>query len=134
MSANTARLALDSDARTEPRDRVVHIVEFSPFPRRRANERRHIGFTQDCSTTGFGLDLSEPLRSGDLLRVTLRDIDGGAALDGLARVVWCRLGDVARYRAGLVLIRDGARRVLARKPASTRRAARGPSSEPDLLD
>ena len=134
MTTNAARPALAPETRTETRDRVVHIVEYSPYPRRRVSEACRVGFTQDCSTTGLGLDLSEPLRAGELLRVTLRDIDGGAAMDGLARVVWCRLGDVARYRAGLVLLRDGSRRPLVRRPASSRRSAREPSSEPDLRD
>lgn len=134
MTTNAALRALDPETRSERRDRVVHVVEYTPYPRRRASEASQVGFTQDCSNTGLGLDLSEPLRAGDLLRVTLRDIDGGAALDGLARVVWCRLGDVARYRAGLELLRDGGSRPLVRRPASSRRSARGPSIEPDLLD
>ena len=134
MRANAAHRALDPEARIEPRDRLVHVVEYSPYPRRRASEGCRVGFTQDCSATGLGLDLSEPLRAGELLRVTLRDIDGGVAMDGLARVVWCRLGDVTRYRAGLVLLRDGSSRPLVRKPPSTHRSARGPSDEPDLLD
>jgi hypothetical protein len=134
MTAHAALRALDPEARTEPRDRIVHVVEYSPFPRRRASETCGIGFTQDFSANGLGLDLSEPLRAGDLLRVTLRDIDGGAAMDGLARVVWCRLGDVARYRAGLSLLRDASERPLLRSAVPHRRAPRSPSSDLDLLD
>jgi hypothetical protein len=110
----TARPALALEPRTERRDRVVHVVEYSHFPRRCAGDSRQVGYTQDRSPMGLGLDLSEPLRTGDLLRVTLRDIDGEAAIDGLARVVWCRDGEHARYRAGLCVLRDASKRPLLR--------------------
>lgn len=134
MTPAAALRELDPDHRTEPRDRSVHLVEYSPYPRRRLRETAGIGFTQDCSATGLGLDLTEPLRAGELLRVTLRDIDGTSAMEGLARVVWCRLGDVARYRAGLRLLEDAERRPLRRDPVAIRRPARAPSADPDLLD
>ncbi|MFO0689436.1 MAG: PilZ domain-containing protein [Myxococcota bacterium] len=134
MTSNAALRALDPEHRTEPRDRSVHLVEYSPFPRRRLRETAGIGFTQDCSATGLGLDVAEPLRSGELLRVTLRDIDGGCRMEGLARVVWCRLGDVARYRVGLHLLRDAERRPLRRDAGAIRRSAHVRSADPDLLD
>jgi len=74
--------------RREPRQRTVSIVEYSRYPRRLANEGRRIGYTQDRSASGLGLDLSERIWPGELLQVTLRDIDGTVAVDGLARVVW----------------------------------------------
>lgn len=134
MTACAARETHDPEARAEGRDRVVHVVEYGPFPRRRASETRRVGFTQDCSAHGLGLDLDEPLRRGELLRVTLRDIDGEASRDGLARVVWCRLGDLDRYRAGLALLPDASPRPRRRRAAAVRGPACDRIGVPDLLD
>ena len=104
----------DQPTRNEQRAHIVQVVEYSCYPRRSAHERRRVGYTQDRSATGLGLDLAEPLLEGELLRVTLRDIDGGPALDGLARVVWCRVGSHERYRAGLAVLRDAGERPMLR--------------------
>ncbi len=110
----------DFPTRSEQREPSVHVVEYSRYPRRNARERRRVGYTQDRSATGLGLDLAEPLSEGELLRVTLRDIDERTALDGLARVVWCRAGSHERYRAGLAVLRDAGQRPLlrGRRPTS----------------
>ncbi len=104
----------DFPTRTEQRDPTVYVVEYSRYPRRTARERRRVGYTQDRSATGLGLDLAEPLCAGELLHVALRDIDGRTALDGLARVVWCRAGSHERYRAGLAVLRDAGERPMLR--------------------
>ena len=109
----------DQPTRTEQREPIVQLVEYSRYPRRTAHEQQRVGYTQDRSAAGLGLDLAEPLTAGELLRVTLRDIDGGTALDGLARVVWCRVGNHDRYRAGLAVLRDAGERPMlrVRRPA-----------------
>ena len=100
--------------RGEPRERVVHVVEYSRYPRRIAEESRRIAYTQDRSATGLGLDLPEPLDPGELVRVTLRDIDGRIDMDGLARVVWCHPQDSGRARAGVAMLREKGERPLMR--------------------
>jgi hypothetical protein len=92
--------------RSEERKRTVHVVEYSRYPRRLANEGRHVGYTQDRSQTGLGLDLSERVWPGELLHVRLRDIDGTVSIDGLARVVWCREKRDGRAEAGLSMLRE----------------------------
>lgn len=92
--------------RIESRQRVVHVVEYSPYPRRESSEDRRVAYTQDRSETGLGLDLPERVEPGELLRVTLRDIDGGVDLDGLARVVWCQETLSGRARAGIAMLQE----------------------------
>ena len=99
--------------RLDSRERVVHVVEYSHYPRRLASENRRIAYTQDRSEGGLGLDLPERVRPGELLQVTVRDIDGDVSVDGLARVVWCQETEGGRSRAGLSILReDGQRRMM----------------------
>jgi hypothetical protein len=100
--------------RLETRQSVVHVVEYSRYPRRLASENRRVGYTQDCSETGLGLDLEERVMPGELLHVTVRDIDGEVALDGLARVVWCRENEGGRARAGVAMLRENGERPMMR--------------------
>ena len=100
--------------RLENRQRVVHVVEYSHYPRRLASENRCIAYTQDRSETGLGLDLPERVRPGELLQVTVRDIDGEVSVDGLARVVWCQETESGRARAGLSVLRENGQRPLMR--------------------
>jgi hypothetical protein len=100
--------------RREPRERTVHLVEYSRYPRRLANEGRRIGYTQDRSANGLGLDLSERVWPGELLQVTLRHIDGTVSIDGLARVVWCRKVEGGRAHAGLSMLRERGERPMMR--------------------
>lgn len=100
--------------RLENRERVVHVVEYSHYPRRLATENRRIAYTQDRSETGLGLDLPERVRPGELLKVTVRDIDGEVFVDGLARVVWCQEVDGDRARAGLSMLRENGQRPMMR--------------------
>lgn len=100
--------------RDDPRQRIVHVVEYSHYPRRSAGEARRIAYTQDRSAMGLGLDLPESVAPGELLQVTLRDIDGATAVDGLARVVWCRETANGRARAGLEMLREKGERPMLR--------------------
>jgi len=103
-----------TNQRVEPRQRIVHVVEYSHYPRRSAEQKRRVAYTQDLSTTGLGLDLRERVLPGELLRVTLREIDGTVLVDGLARVVWS--GDLknGRARAGVAILRKTGERPMMR--------------------
>ena len=100
--------------RLEGRQRVVHVVEYSLYPRREASEKRRVAYTQDRSESGLGLDLPERVAPGELLRVTVRDIDGHISFDGLARVVWCKQIAGGRARAGVSILQEKGKRRLAR--------------------
>jgi hypothetical protein len=112
----TVSAELNSDGvplRLENRQRIVHVVEYSHYPRRLAAESRRVAYTQDRSESGLGLDLPERVRPGELLRVALRNIDGQVDIDGLARVVWCMDTDSGRARAGVAILReDGERKMM----------------------
>ena len=100
--------------RAEDRQRVVHVVEYSHYPRKQEGERRRVAYTQDRSETGLGLDLADPVEVGDLLQVTVRDVDGEVCVDGLARVVWCQPNKDGRARAGLAMLREEGDRPMMR--------------------
>ena len=76
--------------RREQREEVVRLVEYAPFPRVRADQRRRSAFTRDISPSGMclGVDFAEP--EGSLLRIIVRCVDGRPTQDLLARVEWCR--------------------------------------------
>lgn len=99
-------LAKETPARREGRQHVVYVVEYNRYPRRDPSEDRRVAYTQDRSETGLGLDLPEEVVPGELLRITLHDIDGGIDLDGLARVVWCSKTASGRARAGMSMLRE----------------------------
>ena len=113
-TAQLQSIRSNTPLRREPRERTVHIVEYSRYPRRLANEGRRVGYTQDRSATGLGLDLGEKVWPGELLQVTLRDIDGTVSIDGLARVVWCREVESGRAHAGVSMLREKGERPLMR--------------------
>ena len=100
--------------RQEDRERVVHVVEYSRYPRREVGEGRSVGYTHDRSAGGLGLDLREKVHPGELLRLSVRDIDGAICVDGLARVVWCTPQPDGRARAGLALLRGEGERPMLR--------------------
>lgn len=100
--------------RLEARQSIVHVVEYSRYPRRLASENLRVAYTQDRSETGLGLDLPERVMPGELLRVTVRDIDGQVSIDGLARVVWCKQNDAGRARAGVSILRENGQRPMMR--------------------
>ena len=49
--------------RLEARQSIVHVVEYSRYPRRLASENLRVAYTQDRSETGLGLDLPERVTS-----------------------------------------------------------------------
>ena len=100
--------------RREPRERTVHLVEYSRYPRRLANERRCVAYTQDRSNSGLGLDLTERVWPGELLQVMLRDVDGTISINGLARVVWSREVVSGRTHAGLSMLDEKGERPMLR--------------------
>jgi hypothetical protein len=100
--------------RLESRQSIVHVVEYSRYPRRDASENRRVGYTQDRSDSGLGLDLPETVSVGELLRVCVRDIDGQLSVDGLARVVWCKKTEGERTRAGVAMLREKGQRTMMR--------------------
>lgn len=114
MSPHTQAASDGVPLRLESRERVVHVVEYARYPRRLASENRRIAYTQDRSENGFGLDLPERVRPGELLQVSVRDIDGQVAIDGLARVVWCRPTEDGRARAGVAVLRENGQRPMMR--------------------
>jgi len=114
MNATAEMHSTHRATRRESREQTVNIVEYSRYPRRLANEGRRVGYTQDRSETGLGLDLSERVWPGELLQVTLRDIDGNVSVDGLARVVWCREAGEGRSRAGVSMLRERGERPMMR--------------------
>ncbi len=104
-------LGPDVAVRREPREDVVRIVEYSPFPRVSGDQRQRTGFTRDVSDSGMclGVDAAEPV--GSLLRAVVRDIDGRSTLDSLTRVEWCRRSCDGRWWLGLSLLANGLRRL-----------------------
>ena len=115
MTISNARVHVsEGPVRAEPRRHVVHLVEYSRYPRHDPSQDRRIAYTQDRSESGLGLDLSEVVAPGELLRITLRDIDGEVDTDGLARVVWCKPGESGRARAGLAMLRENGKKPMIR--------------------
>jgi len=86
--------------RREQREEIVRLVEYAPFPRVRADQRRRSAFTRDISPSGMclGVDFVEPV--GSLLRIIVRCVDGRPTRDFLARVEWCRPGPGGRVWLG----------------------------------
>ncbi len=90
--------------RREPREELVRLVECTPFPRKRANERRRLAFTRDLSLSGLQVAGDYAFEEGSLLHVVLHSAQGKPIVDGLARVVWSRPEGEERHRTGLFLI------------------------------
>jgi hypothetical protein len=89
------------NTRSEQRNPIVRIVEYTPYPRRTRNERRQVGFTRDTSPSGMCLAVETPEKPGALLRVIATDVDGNPSSDDLARVAWCEPRRDGRFWLGL---------------------------------
>jgi len=76
--------------RREQREEIIRLVEYAPFPRVRADQRKRTACTRDLSLSGMclGAEAAEPV--GSLLRIIVRCLDGRPTQDSLARVAWCR--------------------------------------------
>lgn len=111
--------ALAMAPRREPRASVVRLVEYAPFPRVRADQRRAVGFTRDLSTSGMRLGATEALPVGSLLHVVVRCVDGRPTLDSLAEVTWCGADSSGDVLLGLRLVSERrlAPRLVRRAPA-----------------
>lgn len=93
-------------SRREPRESIVRLVEYAPFPRIRADQRRAVGFTRDLSPSGMCLGATEALPVGSLLHVVVRCVDGRPTLDSLAQVAWCDRTEEGDVLLGLRLVSE----------------------------
>jgi hypothetical protein len=107
--------------RREARDRVVRMVEFTPFPRVASDLEKRVAFTRDESRSGMCLGTDSPEAVGDLLRVVVRGVDGQPTLDCLARVVWCAPRPEGRYWMGLSVVDEARPRMLKVRHARRQR-------------
>ncbi|MGH0036147.1 MAG: PilZ domain-containing protein [Myxococcota bacterium] len=105
--------------RAEARQRVVRMVEFTPFPRVACDLEKRVAFTRDESESGMCLGTDSAEAVGGLLRVIVRGVDGQPTLDCLARVVWCEPRPEGRYWIGLAVVDEARPRML--KVRHTRR-------------
>jgi len=87
--------------RRERRIEALRIAEYGAFPRAAHDAAPVRAFTRDLSPSGMRLSVDEPQPAGTLLRVVLRDIDGRASRDVVARVVWSRPVRAVRHRGEL---------------------------------
>lgn len=96
--------------RSETRERRVHRLEYSHYPRRARQQRRLVGLTRDESKSGLCVvvDQSEP--EGSLLQIRLHTLSGEIGRQALAKVVWCRSREDGRSCLGLCLVAHGERR------------------------
>jgi hypothetical protein len=109
------RAARATPARKEPRESLVRIVEYAPFPRMRGDQRERRGSTMNVSASGMCLaaEILEPV--GSLLRLVVRSVTGRPEVEALGRVVWAAVDPAGGPRFGIALVPDS-RRVL-RVPA-----------------
>jgi hypothetical protein len=94
----------DEARRVWKRHPVVRIVEYSPYPRRTDSERRARGFTANESRGGVCILTRDVHAVGRALRLTVREVDGSARLEAIARVVWCNPEAGDRVAIGLEFV------------------------------
>jgi hypothetical protein len=90
--------------RTEKRQPVVRIVEYSRYPRTTRGDQRLVAFTRDESKSGLCITTKHSERKGTLLRVSVRNVDGRSSLEALAEVVWCGARGDGSFWIGLSLL------------------------------
>ncbi len=130
---NDLQLALDFDPVTEPdaarqvversekRDSMIRLAEYSPFPWTNTDQRRNEAVTLNISQTGICLRVDAAVEPGVMLRVVIRDIDGKPYRDTLARVAWCRDEKSGDFVLGLALVAEMNRGVVrVRRSGQTR--------------
>jgi len=96
--------------RSEKRERRVHSLEYSHYPRRARQQRRLVGLTRDESKSGLCVVVDQPEPEGSLLQIRLQPLSGETGLRALAKVVWCRSREDGRCSLGLCLVARGERR------------------------
>lgn len=97
--------------RADKRELVVEIVEYSSYPRTEAGQRMNVGYTRNTSNGGMCINSKVSKQVGDLLRVTVRRVDGSASYEGLARVAWCEPRGESAYWIGVAKLQDTRRRM-----------------------
>ncbi len=90
--------------RREVRVDEVRSAEYTPFPRTRADQTPHRGFTRDVSPLGMCLGVDAPEQIGALLRIEVRKLDGQSIGATIGRVVWCKPTRDGRHWIGLDLL------------------------------
>jgi hypothetical protein len=108
--------------RREERFAIVRSVEYTPFPRVSAQQRGRMGFTRDVSPSGLCLRVETPERSGALLRVSVRGVDGRPARVAIARVIWSTATVDGAFWVGLLIVEECAKRILRVRRAASAHA------------
>ena len=90
--------------RREERVDEIRIAEYTPFPRKTADQHPRLGFTRDVSPLGMCIGVDQPEAIGSLLRVDVHRLDGGSMGASVARVVWCAAARDGRHWLGLDLL------------------------------
>ncbi len=100
---------------TGRRQRVMRLVEYSPFPRTSPDPETRCGFTRDLSPSGMCLSADHPEPVGAVLRAVVCGVDGRPTLECLARVVWRRRRADGRWWLGLERVSEGRRLLKVRR-------------------
>ncbi|MBW2286234.1 MAG: PilZ domain-containing protein [Deltaproteobacteria bacterium] len=114
LAVGTAPMrAVKAGERREAREDTIRIVEYSRYPRDAAKQRLQLGFTRDLSRMGMCVGVDREERVGALLKLCVRDVDGGSPEPTIARVVWTRAERDGRFWLGLELLPDACHRKVA---------------------
>jgi hypothetical protein len=89
--------------RSEEREEMIRVVEYSPFPRI-APQQLRVGFSRDISRSGLCLGVDECEAVGSLLRIGVRDIEGRTGDPRVGRVAWRSKTRDGRYWIGIELL------------------------------
>jgi len=92
--------------RMNPRRHALRLVEYSHFPRMDLDAGRQSGLALNESDSGLCISVPGREAIGELLRVTVRGLNGRSTRDVVARVVWCRNAEKGRFRIGLEMLRE----------------------------
>lgn len=98
------RTAITTSNRIEVRTETVRIVEYSEFPRRVSEESLRLGFTRNISKSGVCLGVDRPEPVGSMLRLGIRDLDGGRVDARIGRVAWASAARDGRHWIGIELL------------------------------
>ena len=110
----------DACLRSERRE-SLRLIDYAPFPRMDLARGRRVGLSLNESDTGLLVATEDRVEPGELLRIVIRGVDGGAVRDIVARVVWCEQADDDSYRMGLAFLRNAGARMLRARHRAARR-------------